>query len=62
METRVLLVEDEDHLARGLCFNLEAEGYEAADRLTAPLTPSAPGLGARASTLPGGSNHRSPEP
>jgi DNA-binding response OmpR family regulator len=28
METRVLLVEDEDHLARGLCFNLEAEGYE----------------------------------
>ena len=24
---RILLVEDEDHLARGLCFNLEAEGY-----------------------------------
>jgi DNA-binding response OmpR family regulator len=28
METRLLLVEDEDHLARGLCFNFEAEGYE----------------------------------
>jgi DNA-binding response OmpR family regulator len=27
METRILLVEDEDHLARGLKFNLEAEGY-----------------------------------
>ena len=28
MDTRILLVEDEAHLARGLCFNLEAEGYE----------------------------------
>ena len=28
MSTRILLVEDEAHLARGLCFNLEAEGYE----------------------------------
>jgi DNA-binding response OmpR family regulator len=28
VETRVLLVEDEEHLARGLRFNLEAEGYE----------------------------------
>ena len=28
METRLLLVEDEDHLARGLRFNFEAEGYE----------------------------------
>jgi DNA-binding response OmpR family regulator len=27
MDTRILLVEDEDHLARGLKFNLEAEGY-----------------------------------
>ncbi len=27
MATRILLVEDEDHLARGLKFNLEAEGY-----------------------------------
>lgn len=27
MDTHVLLVEDEDHLARGLCFNLEACGY-----------------------------------
>ncbi|HMF56885.1 MAG TPA: response regulator transcription factor [Pyrinomonadaceae bacterium] len=24
---RILIVEDEEHLARGLCFNLEAEGY-----------------------------------
>ncbi|HXZ85023.1 MAG TPA: response regulator, partial [Myxococcota bacterium] len=24
---RILLVEDEEHLARGLAFNLEAEGY-----------------------------------
>lgn len=27
MDTRILLVEDEEHLARGLRFNLEAEGY-----------------------------------
>jgi DNA-binding response OmpR family regulator len=27
METRILLVEDEEHLARGLQFNLETEGY-----------------------------------
>src|SRR5262245_23474225 len=26
-EERILLVEDEEHLARGLAFNLEAEGY-----------------------------------
>ncbi len=34
MDTRILLVEDEEHLARGLTFNLEAEGYqvEAFDR------------------------------
>jgi DNA-binding response OmpR family regulator len=25
---RILIVEDEAHLARGLCFNLEAEGYD----------------------------------
>jgi DNA-binding response OmpR family regulator len=28
MSTRILLVEDEEHLARGLAFNFEAEGYE----------------------------------
>jgi DNA-binding response OmpR family regulator len=28
--SRVLVVEDEEHLAQGLRFNLEAEGYEAA--------------------------------
>ena len=28
MSTRILLVEDEAHLARGLAFNFEAEGYE----------------------------------
>ena len=36
--TRILIVEDEDHLAEGLRFNLEAEGYEtvrAADGRTA---------------------------
>ena len=27
--TRILIVEDEEHLAKGLRFNLEAEGYEA---------------------------------
>ena len=27
MDTRILLVEDEEHLARGLVFNLEAAGY-----------------------------------
>jgi DNA-binding response OmpR family regulator len=27
--SRVLVVEDEAHLAQGLCFNLEAEGYSA---------------------------------
>ena len=26
--SRVLIVEDEEHLANGLRFNLEAEGYE----------------------------------
>src|SRR5262245_820831 len=26
-DARILLVEDEEHLARGLAFNLEAEGY-----------------------------------
>ena len=26
---RILIVEDEEHLAQGLCFNLEAEGHEA---------------------------------
>src|SRR4029079_18152197 len=29
MAQRVLIVEDEQHLAEGLRFNLEAEGYEA---------------------------------
>jgi len=31
---RILLVEDEEHLARGLAFNLEADGYrvEAVER------------------------------
>jgi two-component system OmpR family response regulator len=36
--TRILVVEDEEHLAEGLRFNLEAEGYEveiAADGLRA---------------------------
>ena len=28
MDTRILLVEDEEHLARGLRFNFESEGYE----------------------------------
>ncbi|HEX6464665.1 MAG TPA: response regulator transcription factor [Vicinamibacterales bacterium] len=28
MSGRVLIVEDEHHLAEGLCFNLEAEGYQ----------------------------------
>ena len=27
--SRVLVVEDEAHLAQGLCFNLQAEGYSA---------------------------------
>jgi DNA-binding response OmpR family regulator len=29
MKARILLVEDEEHLANGLKFNLEAEGYQA---------------------------------
>jgi len=45
MDTRILLVEDEEHLARGLRFNFESEGFlvehvergeEALDRLLAP--------------------------
>jgi len=28
--TRILIVEDEAHLAQGLLFNLQAEGYEIA--------------------------------
>ncbi|MFC1757798.1 response regulator transcription factor [Planctomycetota bacterium] len=26
--THILVVEDEDHLAKGICFNLQAEGYQ----------------------------------
>jgi len=39
MDMRILLVEDEEHLARGLAFNLEAEGYrvEAFERGEAAL-------------------------
>ncbi len=39
-EERVLVVEDEEHLARGLAFNLEAEGYrvELTERGEAALT------------------------
>jgi two-component system alkaline phosphatase synthesis response regulator PhoP len=29
MTVRILIVEDEEHLAKGICFNLEAEGYAA---------------------------------
>jgi DNA-binding response OmpR family regulator len=45
---RILLVEDEEHLARGLAFNLEAEGYrveitergeKALERLADPAAP-----------------------
>ncbi len=28
MSTRVLLAEDDEHIARGLCFNFEAHGYQ----------------------------------
>ncbi len=28
MDARILLVEDEEHLARGLSFNLETDGYQ----------------------------------
>jgi DNA-binding response OmpR family regulator len=47
--SRVLVVEDEQHLAEGLRFNLEAEGYQvqvvdtgeaAIDRLLGPVQPS----------------------
>ena len=47
---RVLIVEDEEHLARGLAFNLEAEGYriEVAERGEAALArlsdPGAPAV------------------
>ena len=49
MAERILLVEDEEHLARGLAFNLEAEGYRveitergegALERLADPEAPS----------------------
>ena len=45
MRTRILIVEDDEHIADGLRFNLEAEGYqvdlavdgrEAVERLTSP--------------------------
>jgi DNA-binding response OmpR family regulator len=48
MAQRVLIVEDEQHLAEVLCFNLEAEGFEAEvvdngeralERLFAPASP-----------------------
>ncbi len=35
MSTRILLVEDEEHLAAGLKFNLEAEGYQTQVAATA---------------------------
>ena len=47
-DARILLVEDEEHLARGLAFNLEAEGYKvevrergesALERLADPAVP-----------------------
>ena len=50
MDERVLVVEDEEHLARGLAFNLEAEGYrvELLERGEAALArlsdPSAPAI------------------
>lgn len=49
MEPRILLVEDEDHLARGLGFNFESEGYSveihdraetALERLADPSGPA----------------------
>ena len=33
--SRVYVVEDEEHMARGLCFNLEREGYETECFVTA---------------------------
>jgi DNA-binding response OmpR family regulator len=51
---RVLVVEDEDHLAAGIRFNLELEGYEvetiadglrAVERLVPPPDASGPGAG-----------------
>jgi DNA-binding response OmpR family regulator len=48
-DARILLVEDEEHLARGLAFNLEAEGYKvevtergesALERLSDPGAPA----------------------
>ena len=48
-DARILLVEDEEHLARGLAFNLEAEGYKvevtergesALERLSDPAAPA----------------------
>ena len=51
MSVRILLVEDEAHLAKGIRFNLELEGYEvgvvadgldAADALTQPRPPAEP--------------------
>ena len=43
--SRILLVEDEHHLAQGLCFNLEADGHDvtvAGDGETALATWPAP--------------------
>ena len=50
--SRILVVEDEEHLADGLCYNLEAEQYdvelvdngeEALERLTGDPAPLRPG-------------------
>jgi DNA-binding response OmpR family regulator len=48
-QQRVLIVEDEQHLAEGLRFNLEAEGYQVdvVDTGEAALARLAPGEGAR---------------
>ena len=36
--SRVYVVEDEEHLARGLCFNLAQEGYETKSFVTASIS------------------------
>ena len=35
--SRILVVEDEQHIAHGLCFNLEAEGHEVSAAGTGEL-------------------------
>ena len=48
--THILVVEDEDHLAKGIQFNLQAEGYQVTVASEGPEGLSGWGYGRRSDT------------